>query len=611
MPNLQNFDLPADAYLGFDAQNVKELMIQRLIEGNVYTDQIFEGSNMSALLDVIAYTYHMLLFYLNRMGAETTFTQTQLYENMNRIVKLLSYNPVGYQTACVTFDASVNANISTLSSNHTYTIPRFSYIDVNGIRYTLTKDAIFALTESTKEEDIYKLTEFSKTNILFQGEIIEAPIYYPRGDQFETYTLIPNNISGKYVDFSNFSVYVYDNEEGWQEWTETSSLYLESNNAKKYEKRLNESGYYEFRFGNNVNGQQLSSGNLVQIYYLLSDGVAGEIGTNQLKDNTMNIYQTPIYRDICNNTLQSYITLSEIKSIIFDNKNSSTQFTLPESVDAIRNTAKKVFKSQSQLITNSDIKTYVERNFSNIVSSVWVCNNKQYIDEVLQYYNSLGVNSITKESRISYNQLQFSTSCNFNNVYVFMTPKFEPVTDQNVSQYVDTALKQHIVTQMENSKPLTTEIIPSDPVYIAISPGVRNPMDGLFTQQFTSQTPDDILAETKIVLTRVFNSHNKTSIIKSQAIDIIKEHFTNIQLGQTISPTEISNKLMTIEGIKSVQTKRNGVTVPGVSFMVWNPIYYNKDINITTDDIILNNFKYPFLYNKSKLADYIEVVVEG
>ena len=58
------YNLPADAYATFDATSIRDLLINKLISDDVYTDQIFEGSNISSLIDVLSYTYHLLLFYL-------------------------------------------------------------------------------------------------------------------------------------------------------------------------------------------------------------------------------------------------------------------------------------------------------------------------------------------------------------------------------------------------------------------------------------------------------------------------------------------------------------------------------------------------------------------
>lgn len=49
---------------------------------------------------------------LNNSAADALFADTILYENMNRIVKLLGYSPHGYLTASCDFKFSVNNRIN-------------------------------------------------------------------------------------------------------------------------------------------------------------------------------------------------------------------------------------------------------------------------------------------------------------------------------------------------------------------------------------------------------------------------------------------------------------------------------------------------------------------
>ncbi len=72
--NNTDFTLQKNAYASFDALTLKQLIIDRLNEGGVYTDQVLEGSNISAIMDIIAYSYHTLLFYLNQTSSESLFT---------------------------------------------------------------------------------------------------------------------------------------------------------------------------------------------------------------------------------------------------------------------------------------------------------------------------------------------------------------------------------------------------------------------------------------------------------------------------------------------------------------------------------------------------------
>ena len=74
------FSLNPSAYTAFDATSLKRLMIQRLSEPSnvVFTDQNYAGSNLNAIIDIVAYSYQTLLFYLNQTSSEAVFTDTQL-----------------------------------------------------------------------------------------------------------------------------------------------------------------------------------------------------------------------------------------------------------------------------------------------------------------------------------------------------------------------------------------------------------------------------------------------------------------------------------------------------------------------------------------------------
>ena len=58
------------------------------------------------------------------------------------------------------------------------------------------------------------------------------------------------------------------------------SLYLTNSVDRVYERRLNESGNYEIKFGNGVFGKLLTEGDTVSINYILSDNTRGIISKN-------------------------------------------------------------------------------------------------------------------------------------------------------------------------------------------------------------------------------------------------------------------------------------------------------------------------------------------
>ena len=266
---LNDFNLPINGYAAFDALSLKNLIIARLNSTNTYTDQRYEGSNLSSIIDIIAYAYHVLLFYLNRTSAETTLTTAEIYENVNKIVKLIGYNPIGYQTAILPFKATANKSLA----NGTYTIPRYSYFSAKGVNYSFNKDVTFTCNNTTDGDTV--LSDLQDNNLLYQGTYTEYPLYTAAGAPFETLklTVVDNNTQNVLIDHFNIDVYVKNSTDinaKWVLWTPTQPLFLEKSNATKYEIRLNENGRYEIKFGNNVTGQQLIPGAQVAVYYLQS-----------------------------------------------------------------------------------------------------------------------------------------------------------------------------------------------------------------------------------------------------------------------------------------------------------------------------------------------------
>ncbi len=82
-------------FLHFNAYSIKEMIVRKLTEDTDFTDQIYEGSNLNILIDLVAYMYQCLMYNLNNAAAESMFADTRLYENMRRLVKFIGYNPKG------------------------------------------------------------------------------------------------------------------------------------------------------------------------------------------------------------------------------------------------------------------------------------------------------------------------------------------------------------------------------------------------------------------------------------------------------------------------------------------------------------------------------------
>ena len=73
-----DFNIDPGTYVAFDATSLRDLIVSRLKDHEVFTDQVYSGSNLSSIIDIISYSYHTLMFYLNKTSSESMFSDSQL-----------------------------------------------------------------------------------------------------------------------------------------------------------------------------------------------------------------------------------------------------------------------------------------------------------------------------------------------------------------------------------------------------------------------------------------------------------------------------------------------------------------------------------------------------
>lgn len=601
------FNLPRNAYAAFDALSIKQLMINRIKDSGIFPDIDYEGSNINGLLDPIAYSYHVLLFYLNQTASDSTFTQAELFENMNKIISLIGYKATGNHTASL--NVSVKAD-KELIGGRSYTIKRFANISVKNIPYSFNSDITFQKELFNTEED---LPSIGDNNLLYQGIFKEYPLYSAIGENFEQFTLnidYPlDNQNTKMVDHNNIFVFVKDlNTNRWSEWTEISSLYLASPTSTVFEKRLNEYNHYEIKFGNNINGKRLNSGDSIQIYYLESDGAKGLISNNDSKQGKLIIYSTAQYNEIFNdikNGNANYISAEDITLLKFDNTYSSVQPTYTETVDEIRKNAPLIFSAQNRMVTTSDYESFVNKNFSNIIQDVKAVSNKQYTSEYLSYFYDIGLERPNLDENLLFNQVSFNDACDFNNVYLFCVPKLGAIQNEITPTSLFFAQKQSIINKLNQYKMVNQNIVVCDPIYTAFDFGL--PLIG-------ETISSSIRNSTILRVTRNENQLISKEQIKGSVLNLVKNFFSqsNNNLEQLLDLSNLSYNLLNINGIKSIETVRITDTkeykTSKLSFVYWNPFYNNANVNHTAQNMNLRFFEFPFFYQISNLINKIEVI---
>jgi hypothetical protein len=608
LEDFTDYKLPKNAYLTFDADSLKSLIIERLNENETFTDQNFEGSNFSAFIDVVAYMYHVLLFQLNTTSNESTFDTATIYENMNKLVSNIGYKPLGDQTSLV----NISLSAANLASN-VYTLPRYSTITADGTTFVATEDITFEKTLNTTIEEVA-----ASNTTLYQGTLTEAT-FNATGEPYENIILVDsftskqftqstkNLNSTKFISDNTFSVFVQNNVTSvWDEYTETASLFLENADAKKFEKRLNASGNYEFKFGNNLNGKQLNGNDTVLIFYVVSDNEAGDVGPNAFVGSTFTLYSSKDFlevKDILFDNDQTIVTAAQLTDLTINNPTASSPTKKAETVDDIRTSAPKVFASQNRLVTKDDYRYQINRNFNNITRDVKILSNEDYTSKVLAYYNDLGLANGNDDARVLYSQVQFSTSTSFNNVYVYTVPNGNPTLNGSIPNFLNAAQKQLISDFCDNKKDITQNVVVTDPIFKAFAFGATS----LGSSFATDDTIDDIVNNSKLRITLDRNQAINDGAVKTAVFNTFNTYFNNVQLGDVIDVAALTNDVLNIPGVTALHTVNGDSEIANLSFAVWNPDYKDEDRVIQSLNYQLEDFQFAYFYNPQDIANKIEL----
>ena len=587
---MSNIPSTTNDYVAFDATNISDLIVNRLNQGQVFTDQNYQGSNISAIIDIISYSFNSLLFYLNKTASESTFSEAQIYENMNRIVKLLNYNPLGRITQSVPY--TLNSTSSLPAGN--YIIPRYSYINVGGIPYSFNTDVAFTNTAN----GIIQLQNVSSDFFLYQGLFQEYPLYSAQGINNEiVYISLGSDI---YIDHFNIFVYVQDANTGvWTQWKQTSNLFLNKAADETYEIRFNANKNYEIKFGDNINGKALNNKDNVLVYYLNINPNASTVAANALSNSSIIYYNSVYYNSILNNNInisfilpQTYLSYIEI-----NNDFPSNPYSSEESVDSIRNNAPKNFSFQQRLVTANDFQSHINSNYAHLFANSSVVNNDDYLSGHIKYLYDIGIDSPQLDNNILYSQIKFANSCNFNNIYIYLVPS------SSSQIYVSSAQKEFIVAELHDKKVLTSEVVLIDPVYMYLDFYAKSP---------SSEPTINDINNSQLLIYKQANSRRSDAGIQSDIIAVIQNTFNNktSTLGQMIDLHKLNNDILNVEGVDHIQTYRSDTDsyAEGVSLLLWNYSYPKLDALVTSQNIQLQYFQFPVFNNINNLTNRIKIV---
>ena len=621
-------------YLRFSAYSIKDLITRKLSEDTRFTDQIYEGSNLAILIDIVSYMYQCMLYQLNSAASEAMFSDTQLYENINRLCKFIGYNPKGYSPSTTTFTITnideVKKQITAESSENTIlgSIRKYSAI------YTKLSDSHGRKVYYSTATDETLNTNDEATFIFYNGLWKLYPtIFTSSGLAFQTYILSDlksDSNDNRYVSEQMIHVYIKVGNK-FEQWNATSNgLFIDNNTDNGsyihggtdniYNVRLNENKQYELTFGDGTTGQIPPKDAKIYIMYLDSNDEQFELlpySVNDFKllhNKSLFGMTDELYNGIFNITsIDNDFTASIIDIAKWTNTEKSSSGKIEESVSEIRQNAPKWFKTGNRLVTAADYEYFIKNRFKSDILDVKCQNNAEYISTFYRWLYNIGIKKHNSGSyyitpnRIMKYDLKYADASDMNNVYIWI----KMVSDAEIYKNV-------LNTELAGIKTLTHE-----PVYLKPFNVYFCPCAQLEEQALEMYFKDDniIFDENNysyIEVTIENNTLYANSNIQQQVATVIQSFFdeNNFSLGQIINYNDLLDNIYAIGPISNIRTVYYNTETgekriqTGVSFATWTSGYIDSgdDLEISTLSKTLEVFQFPKLYNSGNIANKIKVI---
>ena len=346
-------------YANLDFAQIKSTLREYLRNNSNFTDYDFEGSNLSTILDVLAYNTYLASYNANMVSHECFIDSATLRENVVSLARNIGYTP-----------RSRKASRATISF----------FVDTTGITpaptsITLNKGPI-ATSGGTFAGNSYVFSIMDDITVpVVNGEASfdTLPIY--EGTYItESYTYSSRNPNQRFLinnpgaDTDLIRVRVGTNSStAKRTYTKQDSLFDIDGDSRVFFLQEVEDERYEIIFGDGVFGKALSEGNVVEITYLVTSGGS----SNGLSNFTFNGRMTYVRNGIT-------YTISQGISILTTDI-SATGGDVIEKVDSIKKFAPRIYASQNRALTANDYETLIPTKIYPETESISVFGGEELV----------------------------------------------------------------------------------------------------------------------------------------------------------------------------------------------------------------------------------------
>ena len=347
-------------FSNLDFNQVKTSLKEYIRSNSNFTDYDFEGSNLSTIIDVLAYNTYITSYNANMVANEVFIDSATLRENVVALARNIGYIPKSRKAARATISFFVDTSAITPTPS-TITLKKGVVAASSGS--FANQSFVFSILEDTTIPVFDGIASFDDL-VVYEGVLLESNFSYSTSNLNQRF-ILPN--AGIDTDLIRVSVKQNEFSTAAAKYSLQDSLFEINPESKVYYLQEIEDERYEIIFGDGVFGLALTEGNYITANYIVSNGDAAN-GINQFNFAGKLTYTR--------NGVEYNVTSGV--SLVTPGVSSSGGENI-ETVESIKKFAPRIYATQNRALTANDYETLIPSKIYPETESISVFGGEELV----------------------------------------------------------------------------------------------------------------------------------------------------------------------------------------------------------------------------------------
>jgi hypothetical protein len=447
--------MPLVNFSNLDFDQIKESIKDYLRANSNFTDYDFEGSNLSTIIDALAYNTYITSYNANMVSNEVFIDSATLRENVVSLARNIGYVPRSRKSARAQVSFFVDVSNTTAV---TVTLKAGAVLTSRSTGVNRTKNYIFSIPNDITVPVRSDGTASFDNIFVYEGTFIKQTFTVDGSDPNQRF-ILPN--SG--IDTDLISVIVRDTSSSSvsRKFELFNSLFNVTSSTRLYFIQEIDQERYELLFGDGIFGVKLDDQNYIEATYITGNG-----------EEANNITNFQFIGNMVGNNGQ---IISSGISIIETNLQSTGGKSI-ESVESIKKYAPQIYSTQNRAVTAADYETLIPQvypeaesvsafggedltppQYGKVFVSIKPYNGvflsstiKQNLAQSLKKYSVAGIRPEIVDLKYLYVEADCETYYNTN---LAPSPSYiQNVVTQNIAKYADSSELNQFGARFKYSK---------------------------------------------------------------------------------------------------------------------------------------------------------------